>query len=108
MAAPLHAASSSPTRSRNAEAAIDAATGQRPVGFRGPGYSWSPTLLEVLVDRGYLYDASTLPTYLGPLARAYYFATAHLTPAQRRSARTVRLGSATDSGRCSAYGWALP
>jgi hypothetical protein len=25
-------------------------------------------------ERGYLYDASTLPTYLGPLARAYYFA----------------------------------
>ncbi len=49
-------------------------------GFRGPGFSWSPALFEVLVDRGYLYDASTLPTYLGPLARAYYFWTARLTP----------------------------
>ena len=41
----------------NAEDAIVAATGHRPVGFRGPGFSWSPTLFEVLVDRGYIYDA---------------------------------------------------
>jgi len=54
-----------------AEAAIHLATGQSPVGFRGPSYSWSPDLLRLLSDRGYLYDASTLPTYLGPLARAY-------------------------------------
>ncbi len=40
--------------------------GQRPVGFRGPGFSWSPELLELLSTRGYLYDASTLPTFLGP------------------------------------------
>ena len=69
-----------------AEAAIEAATGQRPVGFRGPGFSWSPALLEVLAARGYRYDASTLPTYLGPLARAYYFRTAKLT----REARAER------------------
>lgn len=54
-----------------AEEAIQQATGQRPVGFRGPSFSWSPDLLRLLSDRGYLYDASTLPTYLGPLARAY-------------------------------------
>lgn len=77
-----------------AEAAIAAATGRRPVGFRGPGYSWSPGLLRVLCTRGYLYDASTLPTYLGPLARAYYFATARLTPAERgeRAALFGRFG----------------
>ena len=56
-----------------AEKAIQEATGQRPIGFRGPGFSWSNDLLKVLESRGYLYDASTLPTYLGPLARAYYF-----------------------------------
>jgi peptidoglycan/xylan/chitin deacetylase (PgdA/CDA1 family) len=56
-----------------AEEAIEKATGRRPVGFRGPGYSLSPDTLRVLVGRGYLYDCSTLPTFLGPLARAYYF-----------------------------------
>src|SRR3954471_9745142 len=45
-----------------AEAAIESATGQHPDGFRGPGYSLSTTTLEVLVRRGYAYDASTLPT----------------------------------------------
>jgi peptidoglycan/xylan/chitin deacetylase (PgdA/CDA1 family) len=56
-----------------AENAIEAATGYRPHGFRGPGFSISPTVLEVLGRRGYLYDCSTFPTFLGPLARAYYF-----------------------------------
>ena len=56
-----------------AEEAIEGATGQRPRGFRGPGYSISPATLRVLAGRGYLYDASSFPTFLGPLARAYYF-----------------------------------
>lgn len=48
-------------------------TEQKPIGFRGPGFSWSPSLLEVLIENNYVYDASTLPTYIGPLARLYYF-----------------------------------
>lgn len=55
------------------ETALLAVTGKRPIGFRGPGYSLSATVLEVLAERGYQYDCSTLPTYIGPLARAYYF-----------------------------------
>lgn len=55
------------------ENALEKVTGQIPKGFRGPGYSLSPTVLEVLSERGYEYDCSTLPTYIGPLARAYYF-----------------------------------
>lgn len=54
------------------EDAIVAAGAPRPVGFRGPGYSVSRELIEVLVERGYAYDASTLPTWIGPLARAYH------------------------------------
>jgi hypothetical protein len=60
------------------EAALESATGQTPIGFRGPGYSCPPLLLELLNQRGYQYDASSLPTFLGPLARAYYLATAKL------------------------------
>jgi peptidoglycan/xylan/chitin deacetylase (PgdA/CDA1 family) len=66
-----------------AEDAITAITGTIPVGFRGPGYSLSADVLRVLADRGYHYDASTLPTVVGPLARRYYFRTAKLTAAQR-------------------------
>ena len=90
------------------DAAIESATGHRPIGFRGPGFSWSPTLFDVLVDRGYLYDASTLPTYLGPLARAYYFSTAHLSPAQREE-RAALFGSVGDGFRPTrSYRWSLP
>lgn len=67
-----------------AEASIAEATGRRPVGFRGPGYSLSAATLRVLARRSYQYDASTFPTFLGPLARAYYFMTARLSSAERR------------------------
>ncbi|MFN0280015.1 MAG: polysaccharide deacetylase family protein [Pyrinomonadaceae bacterium] len=61
------------TEFEKTEAAIRNVTGKNTVGFRGPGYSLSPTVLEVLAERGYDYDCSTLPTYIGPFARAYYF-----------------------------------
>lgn len=90
------------------EAAILAATGRRPVGFRGPGYAWSVELLEILSERGYLYDASTLPTYLGPLARAYYFRTTHLSEAERKE-RAQLFGRLADGLRpAGAYSWKLP
>lgn len=66
-----------------AEDAIEAATGQRPVGFRGPGFSLSAATLVTLKRRGYRYDASTFPTFLGPIARAYYFLAAGLSKEQR-------------------------
>lgn len=72
-----------------AEEAIQRATGQKPLGFRGPGFSWSKDLLTVLENRGYLYDASTFPTYLGPLARAYYFAKSDLSREEKRSRKEL-------------------
>jgi peptidoglycan-N-acetylglucosamine deacetylase len=51
--------------------AIEAATGQRPQGFRGPAYGLSKTLLEVLSELGYTYDASSYPSALGSLADLY-------------------------------------
>jgi peptidoglycan-N-acetylglucosamine deacetylase len=62
-----------------AEKHIELATGHRPVCFRGPGFSLSRTVLNVLTARDYLCDASTFPTFLGPLARAYYFMTSKLS-----------------------------
>jgi hypothetical protein len=90
------------------EAAILASTGRRPIGFRGPGFAWSAELLEILSERGYLYDASTLPTYLGPLARAYYFRTTRLSKAERE-VRGQLFGRFADGLRpASAYSWKLP
>lgn len=58
--------------------------GKPPLGFRGPGFSWSPALLEVLSENGYLYDASSLPTFLAPLARAYFLSKSEFSPEERR------------------------
>jgi len=63
---------------------IRQATGQPVRGFRGPGFSFSNAVAQALVERGYLYDASTLPTFLGPLARAYYLLQSGMDPGERR------------------------
>jgi peptidoglycan-N-acetylglucosamine deacetylase len=91
------------------EAAIEAATGQRPDGFRGPGFSFSPTLLKVLARRGYRYDASTFPTFLGPLARLYYFAKAGNMTAQEREKRKQLFGTLSEGFRSlHPYQWQTP
>ncbi len=91
----------------SAEEQIERVTGQRPAGFRGPGFSWSPTLLEVLKERGYRYDASTLPTYIGPIARMYYFRTARLSPEERESRKEL-FGAFRDGLRpVKPYFWKL-
>jgi len=72
-----------------AEEAIEESTGQKPKGFRGPGFSWSRELLQVLEKRGYLYDASTLPTFLGPLARKYYFMKSDLTKEEKKARKEL-------------------
>ena len=88
-----------------AEWHIERATGQRPVGFRGPGFSMSDTLLRVLEERGYVYDASSLPTFIGPLARAYYFMTARLDDKQKQE-RKILFGSVRDALRpVDPYRW---
>jgi hypothetical protein len=88
--------------------AIVNATGYRPVGFRGPGFSLSQATLETLVKNGYRYDCSTFPTYIGPLARAYYFMTAKLTP-EERAERKELFGSMREGLRpLRTYRWSLP
>lgn len=81
-----------------AEEALSAVTGTRPLGFRGPGFSVTPRVLEVLVERGYRYDASTLPTYIGPVARAFYFRQAKLS-AEQREERAKLFGTFADGRR---------
>ena len=91
-----------------AHEAISAVTGEEPVGFRGPGYSVSPAGIGMLADMGYLYDASTLPTFIGPLARRYYFRSAGLTAAQRAE-REFLFGQAREGLRpIKPYRWSGP
>jgi peptidoglycan/xylan/chitin deacetylase (PgdA/CDA1 family) len=72
-----------------AEELIERVAGERPIGFRGPAYSVSQDVLEILAERGYLYDASTLPTFIGPLARWYFRHTATREAAQEAERREL-------------------
>ncbi|MEX0275111.1 MAG: polysaccharide deacetylase family protein [Flavobacteriaceae bacterium] len=82
-------------------------TGEEPIGFRGPGFSWSHTLLEVLAERGYVYDASTLPTVIGPLARLYYFKTSNLSKQEKEDRKEI-FGKFSDGFRkLRPYFWKL-
>lgn len=71
------------------ESAIHSATGKRTHGFRGPGFSLSNEVLRTLVRRGYKYDCSTFPTYLGPIARAYYFFKSRLSKDEREERKAL-------------------
>jgi peptidoglycan/xylan/chitin deacetylase (PgdA/CDA1 family) len=53
-----------------ADEVIEAACGARPVGFRAPGYTLTPALLQAVAARGYLYDSSAFPAAPYWLAKA--------------------------------------
>ncbi|MCP4202863.1 MAG: polysaccharide deacetylase family protein [bacterium] len=90
-----------------AHKAIEEATGERPRGFRGPGYSLSYETLGALTALGYRYDASTLPTFLGPLSRAFYFRSTRLS-AEQRHRRARLFGKLNDGLRpLRPYRWRL-
>lgn len=92
---------------KSAEDAIETATGVRPDGFRGPGFSLSLSVLQTLQARGYRYDASTFPTFLGPLARAYYFFTAKLSPEEREKRKALFGGMKEGFRPLKPYLWNL-
>lgn len=46
-----------------AHAVIAATAGRSPVGFRAPGYELSADLLDLLVERSYVYDSSVFPSW---------------------------------------------
>lgn len=90
-----------------AEEHIQAATGVKPRGFRGPGFSLSHDVLRVLTERGYEYDASTFPTFIGPLARWYYFRSAKLSLAEQQE-RALLFGKFNEGFRpLKPYMWTV-
>lgn len=83
-----------------AHAAIAAAAGRLPVGFRAPGYEISAGLIELLCERGYRYDSSAFPAIPYYLAKAAVMAAIRVTGGQSGSI----LGSAKVLGApCTPY-----
>ncbi|MBU6300914.1 MAG: polysaccharide deacetylase family protein [Verrucomicrobia bacterium] len=90
-----------------AENAILTATGVRPTGWRGPSFSFSTALVETLAARGYAYDATIFPTFLGPLARLYFFATSKLSRQERQERSDLFGGLANGFRPNRPFRWAL-
>ena len=87
------------------EAALALITDAPLRGFRGPGYCLSEDILDLLAERGYAFDASTFPTFLGPLARAYCFFRSNLSEEQSED-RGQLFGSIKDGLRpLKPYQW---
>ncbi|QDV64915.1 polysaccharide deacetylase family protein [Crateriforma conspicua] len=63
--------------------------GIRPYGFRGPGFSCPPEVLSVLQERGYLYDASSFPTSVAPIARWFFMLKTGLKGQQKDKAKQL-------------------
>ena len=90
------------------EEQLERVTGQCPIGFRGPGFSFCDLLLKILIRRGYKYDASTFPTFLGPLARMYYFMSTRLNKEQRAERKQL-FGNFSEGFRpLKPYQWKFP
>lgn len=90
-----------------ADHCIAAATGRNPRGFRGPGFSWSPDLIHVLEELGFVYDASTFPTWIGPLGRLYYFSKSSLTSQQKLERKKLFGGLSQAFLPVKPYLWAI-
>ncbi len=90
---------------RDAENAIAAVTGQTTQGFRGPGFSTSPLVRDVLAERGYAYDASLFPSALGPVARLFFFLNSKLS-AEEKAQRKGLYGKFSDAfGTLQPFAW---
>jgi peptidoglycan/xylan/chitin deacetylase (PgdA/CDA1 family) len=67
MTHPRHFSSLSPEAVKNeietCHAVLARVTGREPTGFRAPGYTINSVMLAALVERGYTYDASLVPSW---------------------------------------------
>ncbi|QDT02870.1 Polysaccharide deacetylase [Rubripirellula lacrimiformis] len=63
--------------------------GRRPLGFRGPGFSCPDSVLRVLSELDYAYDASIFPTSIAPIARMAFLIKSDLKGEQRERAKKL-------------------
>ena len=72
-----------------AQAALEAACGQAPVGFRAPGYGMNQALYDCVSEAGFRYDASVAPMPWGPALRTV----ARLLARRRSAVGPLQYGS---------------
>jgi peptidoglycan-N-acetylglucosamine deacetylase len=87
------------------EAAISTLGAASPRGFRGPSFRLSREILEMLSARAYQYDASTFPTCIGPLARAWQRVFFNLSD-EEKAVQSGMFGNFSDARRpLGPYEW---
>lgn len=72
---------------QKAHECIAKATGIGPVGYRGPGYSFSNTIAQILVKKKYLYDGSIWSSFMGPVAYLYFSLTSNFNKLDKEQKR---------------------
>jgi len=77
--------------------------GTRRAAFADPAFSWKLRASRSSGGSGYLYDATTLPTFIGPIGRRYYFSRAVLTPEERAFAPGSTAAWRMDFARSSLF-----
>ena len=87
------------------ETAIADLGAPRPRGFRGPSFRLSGAILELLSKRSYQYDASTFPTFVGPLARAWQRRFFELNEAEKKQLSGMFGGFADARRPLNPYKW---
>jgi len=60
-------------------------TGEKPVGFRSPGWNIGDSAIGVLKKNGYIYDSSIFPTYLMPVMKFSHWASMSSQPCPNRT-----------------------
>lgn len=90
-----------------AHAAIRAASGFSPRGFRGPSFRLSAQLLATIQAMGYRYDSSTFPSSLGALARHWQARRARAMGARPAFAHDAYGSSSSRKLPLHPYTWAL-
>jgi len=87
------------------EAAIYRVIDKRPSGFRGPAFCVSRNLQQALIERGYLYDASSFPTTIGPLARSYQHMLGTLSKREKDEQKRLYGGFDTAYDSLKPFSW---
>ena len=66
-----------------------------------------PFIEQILIENGYVYDASILPTYIGPVARLYYFWTSNLAEKEKNQLKNLFGGFKNGLRPVKPYRWNL-
>lgn len=70
---------------KEAEDIIAEVVGEKPKGFRAPGWNVDDSIMSILKGRDYLYDSSIFPSFLNPLLKCLHYRSTSLRSCVNRT-----------------------